>query len=140
MAELKTQPTNEKVTDFLDKVVDPVKRRDSYKILELLKKVTGEEPVMWGTSIVGFGRYHYQYASGREGDWMLTGFSPRKQALTLYILSGFDEYDDLLGKLGKYKAGVSCLYIKKMEDIDQEVLEELVNQSVDHMKKSNLEE
>jgi len=99
-----------------------------------MKKITGEEPVMWGSSIIGFGNYTYKYASGREGDWMLTGFSPRKQALTLYIMSGFDAYEGLLGKLGKFKTGKSCLYVKKMEDVDQDVLEELVKQSVDHMK------
>jgi len=134
MAELKTKPTEVKVTDFLDSVKDPRKREDSYKVLDLMKKITGEEPVMWGSSIIGFGNYTYKYASGREGDWMLTGFSPRKQALTLYIMSGFDAYEGLLGKLGKFKTGKSCLYVKKMEDVDQDVLEELVKQSVDHMK------
>ena len=134
MAELKTKPTEVKVTDFLDSVEDPKKREDSYKILDLMKRITCEEPVMCGSSIIGFGTYTYKYASGREGDWMLTGFSPRKQALTLYIMSGFDAYEDLLGKLGKYKTGKSCLYVKKMEDVDQGVLEDLVKQSVEHMK------
>ena len=134
MAELKTKPTEVKVTDFLDSVEDPKKREDSYKILDLMKRITCEEPVMWGSSIIGFGTYTYKYTSGREGDWMLTGFSPRKQALTLYIMSGFDAYEGLLGKLGKYKTGKSCLYVKKMEDVDQGVLEDLVKQSVEHMK------
>lgn len=92
---------------------------------------------MWGTSMVGFGRYHYKYASGREGDWFVTGFSPRKQNLTLYIMSGFSEYDDLMGRLGKFKTGKSCLYINKIEDIDQNVLKELIKASVDYIKQTN---
>ena len=101
-----------------------------------MKEITGEEPVMWGTSIIGFGSYQYKYASGREGEWFLTGFSPRKQNITLYIMSGFDQYDQLLAKLGKYKTGKSCLYINKINDIDTDVLKELVKQSVEHMVSS----
>jgi hypothetical protein len=138
MAELKTRPHQGSATEFLQTVSEERKRQDSFAILDLMKKVTGEEPVMWGDSIVGFGSYHYKYASGREADWMLTGFSPRKQSLTLYIMSGFDEYDDLLKKLGKYKTGKSCLYIKKLEDVDLTVLKELVAKSIDHMKRTNL--
>ncbi len=104
--------------------------------MEIMKKVTKVEPKMWGTSIVGFGTYHYKYASGREGDWFLTGFSPRKQNLTLYTMSGFDEYDSLLKKLGKHATGKSCLYIKKLEDVDMKVLKELVTKSVKHMQKA----
>jgi hypothetical protein len=100
-----------------------------------MKQVTGEEARMWGDSIVGFGSYHYKYASGREGDWFLTGFSPRKQAITLYIMAGFEQYDGLLNKLGKYTTGKACLYIKKLEDIDTNTLVELVKQSVAHMVK-----
>lgn len=92
---------------------------------------------MWGDSIVGFGHYHYKYASGREGDWMLTGFAPRKRNLTLYIMSGFEEYDDLMQKLGKHSTGKSCLYINKLEDIDLDVLRELVGRSVQHMRETN---
>ena len=92
---------------------------------------------MWGTSIIGFGSYRYKYASGREGEWMLTGFSPRKQNLTLYIMPGFENYETLLANLGKYKTGKSCLYINKLEDVDLSVLEELVRQSVDHMVETN---
>lgn len=103
-----------------------------------MKQVTGEEPEMWGDSIVGFGSYHYKYESGREGDWFVTGFSPRKQNLTLYIMSGFDEYDNLISRLGKYKTGKSCLYIKKIDDVDQDVLQELVKKSVEHMEESRL--
>jgi len=137
MAELKTKPNNGSVEEFLDSVENEKRREDSFKVLDLMKTVTGHEPKMWGDSIIGFGTYHYKYASGREGDWFLTGFSPRKQNLTLYIMAGFDEYEALLGKLGKYKIGKSCLYINKIEDIDIEVLKKLVKQSADHMAKSN---
>ncbi|MFC1921692.1 DUF1801 domain-containing protein [Chloroflexota bacterium] len=137
MAELKTKPNDQSVEDFLNKVPDEKKRQDSFTILELMKQVTGDEPIMWGDSIVGFGTYKYKYASGREGEWPVTGFSPRKQNLTLYIMSGFDEYDDLLRKLGKHSTGKSCLYIKKMEDIDQDVLRELISKSVEHMAGTN---
>jgi hypothetical protein len=137
MAELKTQPNQQSVEDFLNNVENETKRQDSFSILELMKEETGDEPIMWGDSIVGFGKYHYKYASGREGEWFLTGFSPRVQNLTLYIMSGFDEYDELLNKLGKYSTGKSCLYIKKLEDVDQDVLRELVSKSVEHMKETN---
>jgi hypothetical protein len=137
MAELKTQPNDQNVEDFLNSVADGTKRRDSFTILELLKQITGSEPVMWGDSIIGFGSYHYKYAIGREADWFLTGFSPRKRSLTLYIMSGFEGYDKLLGKLGKYSTGKSCLYIKVLEDVDQDVLRELVSKSVKHMIETN---
>ena len=137
MAELKTKRNKGNVAAFLNSVPDEKKRQDSFTVLELMKNVTGEEPEMWGDSIVGFGSYHYKYASGREGDWFLSGFSPRKQNLTLYIMAGFDEYDQLLEKLGKHSTGKSCLYIKKIEDIDIDVLKELVKLSVEHMKKTN---
>lgn len=137
MAELKTKPTDDSVSAFLDNINGDQKRSDSYKILGLMQEVTGEEPRMWGNSIIGFGSYHYTYASGREGDWFLVGFSPRVQALTLYIMAGFDSYDNLLGKLGKYKTGKACLYVNKLADIDQDVLKELVAESVEHMKKTN---
>jgi len=100
-----------------------------------MKQISSEEPKMWGTSIVGFGNYHYKYESGREGDFMKVGFSPRKTSLTLYIMPGFKRYDDLMEKLGKYKTGKSCLYIKKLEDVDQDVLKELICSSFDHMTK-----
>lgn len=137
MAELKTQRNKGDVEAFLNDVADERKRRDSFKILDLMKDVTESEPEMWGDSIVGFGSYHYKYASGREGDWFLAGFSPRKQDLTLYIMSGFEGYEQLLGKLGKHKTGKSCLYIKKLEDIDLGVLRELVSRSVGHMEQTN---
>ena len=137
MAELKTQENDASVNDYLNSVEDKKKREASFKVKELMEEVTGEEARMWGDSIVGFGHYHYKYASGREGEWMLTGFAPRKRNLTLYILSGFEEYDDLMQKLGKHSTGKSCLYINKLEDIDLDVLRELVDKSVQHMRETN---
>ncbi len=133
MAALKTQKNDASVHDFLNAVPDETKRQDSFAIVELMRQVTGFEPAMWGDSIVGFGSYRYKYASGREGEWPLVGFSPRKQNLTLYIMSGFTRYDSLVENLGKYKNGKSCLYIKKLEDVDRDLLEELVRQSVAYM-------
>ena len=113
MAELKTKKNTASVEAFLQAIADETKRKDSFAILEMMKQATGSEPVMWGESIIGFGDAHYRYASGREGDWFLTGFSPRKQNLTLYIMSGFDEHDQMMQKLGRYKTGKACLYIPK---------------------------
>ena len=135
MTELKTKPNDASVEDFLNKVTDEKRRRDCFVILDLMKEVTGQEPRMWGDSIVGFGSYHYKYKSGHEADWLLTGFSPRKRDLTIYIMSGFDRYEKLLEKLGKYRTGKSCLYIKKIEDIDQSILKELVRESVEYVAK-----
>ena len=137
MSELKTKPNDQSVEEYLTRVDDDKKRQDSTTILALMKEVTGAEPRMWGDSIIGFGSYHYKYASGREGDWFLTGFAPRKRNLTLYIMSGFSEYDDLLGRLGKFKTGKSCLYINKLEDIDLSTLRELVEKSVRHMEQAS---
>jgi hypothetical protein len=137
MAELKTQRTDASVEVFLGAVPNERKREDSFAILELLREVTGEEPAMWGTSIVGFGSYRYKYASGREGEWPLVGFSPRKQNLTLYIMSGFDAYGALLADLGKFKTSKACLYINKLEDVDVGILRDLVQQSVNHMAESD---
>ena len=135
--ELKTKVNDASVTKFLEGVTDEQKRNESFEILKLMKQVTKEEPKMWGASIVGFGSYHYKGASGREGDWMLTGFSPRKQALTLYLMHGFDAHADLLKKLGKHKTSMGCLYIKKLDDVDKKVLKELVTASVKRMKQSS---
>lgn len=135
MYELKTKLNDASVKNFLNGIKDKQKREDSFKIVDMMKKITKEEPKMWGPSIVGFGKYHYKYESGHEGDMCITGFSPRKQALTLYILPGFLKYEPLMKKLGKYKTGVSCLYIKKLEDIDMKVLKELITESVKYMKK-----
>jgi len=137
MAELKTQRNDASVEAFLNGIADERKRQDAFAVLHLMQEVTGEAPTMWGASIVGFGSYHYKYASGREADWMLVGFSPRKQNLTLYIMAGFAQYDELLTRLGKHSTGSSCLYIKKLQDIDLTVLRELVSQSVAHMKATN---
>lgn len=133
--ELKTKVNEASVEGFLNSVTDEQKREDCFEILRLMKQVTKEEPKMWGSSIVGFGSYHYKGASGREGDWLLTGFSPRKENLTLYIMGGFDLHQDLLKKLGKHKTSVGCLYIKKLDDVDKEVLKELVAESVKTTKK-----
>jgi hypothetical protein len=133
-AELKTKVNDASVEKFLNAVKDEQERNDCYEILKMMKQVTKEEPKMWGGTIVGFGSYHYKGKSGREGDWMLTGFSPRKQNLTLYLMGGFDENKDLLKKLGKFKTSVGCLYIKKLEDVDKKVLKELVTSSVKRMK------
>ena len=133
-AELKTTVNDASVTDFLNSVADERKRSDCFEILRMMKQVTREEPKMWGSSMVGFGSYHYKGKSGREGDWMLTGFSPRKQNLTLYLMGGFDTHADLLKKLGKFTTSVGCLYIKKLDDVDKKVLKQLVAASVRQMK------
>ena len=134
MAELKTKPGTQNVDDFLNSVDEEERRKDAFKLLKIMKEITGEKPVMWGPGIIGFGSYHYKYASGREADWMLTGFSPRKNKLTIYIMQGFDRYEHLLAKLGKHKTGKSCLYVKKLEDLDLDVLKKLVLESVEFMK------
>jgi hypothetical protein len=137
MAELKTKKTEQSVEEFLNTVPDEQTRQDCFAIVKLMQKATKAKPKMWGPSIVGFGDYHYKYESGRENDWFLVGFSPRKQNLTLYIMAGFARYDELMQKLGKYKTGKSCLYIKRLADIDQKVLKELVEQSVAYTASKN---
>ena len=132
MAELKTRLTRASVGKFLEGIKDEKKRQDCYQLLKIMKKATRAEPKMWGTSIIGFGDYHYVYASGREGDWFITGFSPRVQNLTLYTMGGFDR--DVLKRLGKYKTGKGCLYINKLEDVDTKVLDELITKSVKKSK------
>lgn len=135
MSDLKTQPNDQSVEAFMDSIEPEWKRDDAWEVLKLMQKVSGEKPVMWGSSIVGFGKYHYVYESGREGDWMLTGFSPRKQSLTLYLMSGYEKMDQLLKKVGKHKTSVSCLYVKRLSDIDMEVLEEMIRTSIEIIKK-----
>lgn len=130
MAELKTKATDASVTAFLDGIADEQKRQDAFAVMALMREVTGSEGKMWGTAIVGFGDTHYKYASGRENDWFLTGFSPRKQNLTLYITGGFDAHADLLAKLGKHKTGGGCLYISKLKDVDLATLRQLIQRSV----------
>ena len=138
MSELKTQVNDASAEDFVQSVPDETKRKDSQELLKLFSKVTGEQPKMWGSSIVGYGKYHYKSERSRqEGDWMMTGFSPRKQNLTLYIMNGFGEYGDLLKKLGKHKVSVGCLYINKLADVDLTVLEQLVAKSYAAMKKNS---
>lgn len=132
MSQNKTRPNTTSVTSFLDSVEDEIQRQDSYTLLGMMKKITGEEPVMWGPSIIGFGSYHYKYDSGREGDMMLTGFSPRKQNLSVYIMAGFDKYEELLKDLGKHKTGKSCLYIKRLSEINTDVLTELIKASYNY--------
>ena len=126
MAELKTKPNRADVGKFIDSIADAGKHRDSRALLAMMQEITGAKPRMWGASIVGFGTYHYRYASGREGDWFVTGFSPRKQALTVYLMCDVSTQQPLLDKLGKYKIGKSCLYVKKLADIDEAVLRQLI--------------
>lgn len=136
MAELKTQPNRAGVKKFLRSIDNPTRRRDALKMLDIMGETTGQKPQMWGSAIVGFGSYHYKYASGREGDWMMTGFSPRKAALTVYIMAGFPRHDALMKKLGKHKTGKSCLYINKLEDVDEKILRELIKASWTYMLKT----
>jgi hypothetical protein len=130
MAELKTKQNSASVSAFLNKIQEKEKRTDSFELLKVFQQVTKYEPKMWGSSIIGFGNSHYKYESGREGDWFITGFSPRKQNLTLYVMGSFKPHTDLLKKLGKHKTGGGCLYINKMKDVDIKVLKELIKQAV----------
>ena len=135
MTELKTKQNNTSVNKFINKVTDRKKREDCFSILELMKQITKEEPKMWGTSIVGFGKYHYRYESGREGDMPLTGFSPRTQNITIYLMINFGKNAELMKKLGKYKTGKSCLYLKNLDDIDVKILKKLISESVKYISK-----
>ena len=130
MAELKTKETSASVEKFLNNVADEQRREDCFRLLEIMKAATKAEPAMWGTSIVGFGSYQYAYKNGRALEWFLTGFSPRKQDLTLYIMPGLERYPELMKKLGKHKTGKSCLYIKKLEDVDLPTLKQLIKRSL----------
>lgn len=135
MAGNKTVPTDQSVEEFLNAVADERKRKDSFTLLDLMKQVTGMEPKMWGSSIVGFGSYHYKYESGREGDTILAGFSPRKQNLTIYNMGGsFEQHDELLQKLGKHTTGGGCLYVKRLDDIDLTTLKSLLEASFKTLK------
>ena len=131
----KTAPNDADPRAFIASVEDEQKRQDCEALLEIMTEITGQEPKMWGDSIVGFGSYHYVYASGRGGDWLLTGFAPRKRDLTLYIMSGLDHHDEQLEQLGKHKIGKSCLYVKRLSDIDLDVLRELIRRSVSMLKR-----
>lgn len=133
MTKNKTVPNDQDVMEFLEAIANDHQRSDAIELLKLIKNVVNLEPKMWGDSIVGFGTYHYRYESGREGDMFLTGFSPRKNDLTIYVMTGFENCKDLLQKLGKHKIGKSCLYIKKLQNIDQEILKEIISDSVQRM-------
>ena len=133
MAEMKTKPTGESVESFLNKISDQERREDCFEVAKIMEEITGEKPKMWGPSIVGFGSYHYKYDSGREGDWLVTGFSPRKKDLTLYIMMGFEKHIELMEKLGRHSVGKSCLYIKRLSDVHVPTLRKLIKNSVkDH--------
>ncbi len=134
MAENKTIPNDLDVTQFLNSIADEQKRKDCFTLLELMQQVTGLQPGMWGSSIVGCGSYHYKYASGREGDTILAGFSPRKQNLTIYNMGSFEQDDELLKQLGKHTRGGGCLYIKRLADVDLPTLKRLIEESVKHVK------
>jgi len=136
MTELKTKPNDKSVIEFLNNVENKRRREDSFAVLKLMKEVTEEEPLMWGDSIVGFGSYHYKYSSGREADWLQIGFSPRKQSLTIYIMDGFEKYEELLDQLGKHKIGKSCLYINKLDDVSIPVLKDIMTESVKYVRET----
>jgi hypothetical protein len=138
MAEIKTRVNDGDVEAFIDSVADESKRQDGFTLLEIFKRITGEPPKMWGSSIIGFGQYHYKSERSRqEGEWMLTGFSPRKQALTLYIMHGLEDQTELLAKLGKHKTGMGCMYVNKLADVDMQILEKLIKISYKFMKENN---
>lgn len=134
MPENKTKQNEASVKKFLAQVEDETKRADTQSIVEMMAEITGYPATMWGTSIIGFGKYSYQYKSGHSGEWSLVGVSPRARNISVYIMPGFGNYDDLMARLGKHKTGKSCLYINKLADVDTEVLRELISKSVDYMK------
>lgn len=136
MAQNKTQPTKKSVSDFIQTLDDEQKITDSKQLIHFMKTITGCEPKMWGSTIIGFGEYHYKYESGREGDWLKVGFSPRKREFSLYIMSGFSRFEQMLDKLGKHRTGKSCLYVKRLSDIDVDVLKELISESVSYIEKT----
>ena len=136
MSDPKTKKTAASVPAFLNTVEDDQRRKDCKTIAKMMQEATGEKPQMWGANMIGFGSYRYKYASGREGDWFVTGFSPRKANLSLYLMAGFSGFEKLLAKLGKHKTGKACLYIKKLDDIDETVLRKLIKESVAHVRKT----
>src|SRR5882672_6432541 len=137
MAEIKTKRNDASVDDFLNAIKDEQVREDCWAIVDIMQKATRAKPQMWGSSIVGFGSYHYKYASGREGDWMLTAFSPRKQNITLYVWPGFEGYGELMAQLGKHSCGKACIYIKRLSDVHLPTLKNLIKGSVKHALKTN---
>jgi hypothetical protein len=136
MYELKTKINDGNVLEFLNKIEHKRRREDSFIVLDLMTQLTKEEPKMWGTSIIGFGTYSYTNRSGFSGEWMAIGFSPRKQNMTIYIMNGYDQYEELLSRLGKHKLAKSCLYINKLDDIDLAVLKEMIVHSFGYMTKN----
>jgi hypothetical protein len=134
MPKNKTTETNSSVTDFINAVPDETKRKDSFKLIEIMEAVAGQQAKMWGPSIIGFGTYHYKYASGHEGDAPLIGFSPRKAAISLYMSCETNHHKELLQKFGKYKKAVGCIYIKKLEDVDIGILKEMAIKAIEYMK------
>lgn len=135
---IKTQANDSDVTAFINTVDNETRRKDALTLLEIFSNITKQPPKMWGTSIIGFGSYHYKSERSRqEADWMLTGFSPRKQSMTLYLTMGFDGYQPLLDKLGKHKTGKGCLYINSLADVDMSVLETLISETYETMKVAN---
>jgi len=138
MSSAKTTPTNIVVVYFL-KNIEPAKRQeDGFELLKIMKEITKKKPVMWGSSIVGFGKVHYKYKSGREGDFFKVCFSPRKRSLSVYLMTGFDQLKDLLEKLGKHKLGKSCLYINKLDDINIDVLREIIKRTFEELKEGKV--
>ncbi len=136
MADVKTKPNDASPSKFVNAIEDDQKRKDCKLLMKMMKAATGKRPKMWGDSIVGYGSYHYKYKSGREGDWFLIGFSPRKREISLYIMDGFDAHQKLLKKLGKHKTSVCCLYIKRLADVDVDVLEKVIHASAKSMIKN----
>ncbi len=134
MVKNKTKPTKVNVTDFIDAVENEQKRKDSYRLIQLMKDISGEDPYMWGPSIVGFGSYHYKYKSGHEGDAPILGFSPRKAAISLYAFTGLEEHKHLLDTLGKFTMGKACIYVKKLDDINEQSLKELMKQTISYLE------
>ena len=134
MAELKTKKNDKSVEEFLQSVENDRRREDAFVLLNLMRDITGDEGSMWGDSIIGFGHYHYKYESGREGDWFLTGFSPRKQSMTVYMMGGSPSEDELRKKLGKHKRSKGCLYINKLADVDLTILEEIIRHAVNYLR------
>lgn len=134
MSTLKTRPNEASVLDFIHAVGNETRKKDAFTLLEIFKEITNEQPIMWGTSIIGFGKYTYSYKSGRTEEWLITGFSPRKQSSTIYIMSGFNSNQDLLQKLGKHKVSKGCLYINKLVDVDLEILKKIIKRSIDFLK------
>jgi hypothetical protein len=137
MTSIKTIPTESSVLDFINAVDDNQKRADSFALIDILKEISGYQPVMWGASIIGFGSYHYKYASGHEGDWALLGFSPRKSAISLYIYSECANSAELLPLLGKFKMGKACIYIKKLSDINVQVMKQIAQNTLEHLAKTH---